>query len=65
MAGPKARWGPRTQQTMYWPVEHRALYEREAAARGLSLSEYLIRTLAKVHGLPVPDDEEPQLPLTA
>ena len=49
--GPKPRYGPRSPVKVYWPADHRERYEREAAARGLSLNEYLIRTMAHVHGL--------------
>lgn len=63
--GPKARWGERSQVSIRWPVEHRTVYEREAAARGESLNEYVIRTFAELHGLAneTADDREGQLPL--
>lgn len=65
--GPKARWGERSQVSIRWPVEHRERYEREAAARGVSLNEYVICKLAEMHGLTeeVEEGMEQQLPLGA
>ncbi|OLL69919.1 hypothetical protein Ae168Ps1_6339c [Pseudonocardia sp. Ae168_Ps1] len=56
---------------MGWPEQHRHLYEDEAKKHGLSLNEYVIREMAKLHGLTVPsttDDttaDQEQLPLGA
>jgi hypothetical protein len=50
-AGRKSVWGPRSPVTIKFPVAHRDRYEREAAAKGMSLNEYVIRELATSHGL--------------
>jgi predicted HicB family RNase H-like nuclease len=65
--GPKSRWGVRSPVSIRWPVEHRALYEAEAAARGVSLNEYVIRRFAELHGLADETGEgmQQQLPLGA
>ncbi len=69
--GPTPRWGERSYVSVGWPKEHRSHYEREASKYGLSLNEYVIREMAKLHGLTVPpmtDDttaEQEQLPLGA
>jgi hypothetical protein len=66
----KLKWagdGPRVPTTIHWPSTHRERHEREAAARGLSLNEYVIRTMAELSGLiaPTTDGEGEQLPLGA
>lgn len=57
--GPIPRWGPepRTPCKIHWPREHRERYETEASEAGLSLNEYVIRVMARVHGLPGPREE--------
>jgi hypothetical protein len=55
------------------PVEHRAVYEREAEALGLALGDYAALVLARYHDLPEPDYIErsrkrpaaPELPLAS
>ncbi len=60
------KYGPRNPCKVHWPADHRELYERDAVKLGLTLGEYLIRLVARVHGLPVPEEEEgSQLSLTA
>lgn len=51
--GPRPRWGERSYVSVGWPKEHRRRYEREASKHGLSLNEYVIREMAKLHGLAV------------
>lgn len=60
-------WGERSPVSIKWPKAHRERYEREAAALGLSLNEYVIRHMAVGHGLITSDalEEEAQLPLGA
>ncbi|WP_339121048.1 hypothetical protein [Pseudonocardia sp. D17] len=52
---------------MKWPIPHREVYEREAAKLGISFNEYVVRQMARQHGLL--DDEndggQEQLPLGA
>ena len=69
-SGPKPRYGPRSPLCVHWPADHRQRYEAEARARGLPLGEYLIRVVARAHGLPapdlpVPDDGSDQLAMGA
>ncbi|GJF01335.1 hypothetical protein PSD17_02990 [Pseudonocardia sp. D17] len=65
--GPKPRWGERQQVSVKWPIPHREVYEREAAKLGISFNEYVVRQMARQHGLL--DDEndggQEQLPLGA
>lgn len=58
--GPTPRWGgePRDPCKIHWPQSHRARYEAEAKALGLSLNEYVIRRMQEQHGLPGPVTEE-------
>ncbi|WP_214369776.1 hypothetical protein [Pseudonocardia sp. H11422] len=65
--GPTPRWGERQQVSVKLPVPHRAVYEQEAARLGISLNEYLVRFLAREHGLLRSDqvEEQEQLPLGA
>lgn len=66
--GRPALWdAPRRPVTIRWPEEHFERYQREAAAVGLSLNEYVIRTMAELHGVVAPSsaEEGEQLPLGA
>lgn len=67
--GRPQKWGePVSPCTIRWPASHRGLYERLAAERGMAFSEYVVRTLAELHGLDVPPfapEEDGQLPLSA
>lgn len=66
-AGRKSMWGERSPVSIKWPVAHRERYEQEAAKRGLSLNEYVIRLMAAQHDLIDLDalEGEQQLPLGA
>lgn len=57
--GPVPRWGDREQVSVKWPVAHRRLYEQRAAERGICFGEYVLRSMARAHGLPLPDDVGP------
>lgn len=43
--------------TLKWPEAHRQHYEQQAAREGISLSEYVIRRMAALHGLIEPEEE--------
>lgn len=65
--GPKPLWGPepRTPAKIHWPQSHRERYEAEAKKAGLSLNEYVIRSMAGLHDLPGPREEhDPQIALS-
>lgn len=69
---PNARLGrptlwdaPRRPVTIRWPEEHLERYQTEAAARGLSLNEFVIRTMAGLYDLLPGVEEGEQLPLGA
>lgn len=68
-AGAPQKWGePTSAHSVRWPTSHRKVYEERARDVGLSLSEYIIRVVAEVHGLDLPDistEGQEQLPLTA
>ena len=63
--GPKPPWGERAPVKVHWPAAHREVYDRAAREAGLSLNEYVIRAMARLHGIAVPDDPEPQLRMSA
>lgn len=52
--GPRPK-GERGQITLRVPREHRQVYEAEAAAANLSLTDYLALTLARATGLDEPE----------
>lgn len=51
--GPDPR-GPRSQFTLRLPHGHREIYRELADAEGISLADYITRTLAEVHDLDLP-----------
>lgn len=52
--GPKTR-GPRKQFPVRMPSEQFLLYKRRAEAEGVSVSDYIVATLARAHDLPEPE----------
>lgn len=65
--GRQPRWGePTSAHTVRWPASHREVYEQRARARGMSFSEYVVRTMAELHDLELREETgNAQLPLTA
>ncbi len=51
--GPAPR-GPRSQFTLRLPPGHRDIYKDLADAEGISLADYITRSLAEVHDLDLP-----------
>ena len=51
--GPAPR-GPRSQFTLRLPPGHRDIYKDLADAEGISLADYITRSLAEVHNLDLP-----------
>ena len=52
--GGRRSLGPRKAQTVRMPLPHFDVYDAEAADEGLEIGDYLVKTLAEAHGLPVP-----------
>lgn len=57
--GRPARWGPRQPSRVHWPVTVRTALEQAAQTSGLSLSEYVVRELARSHDVPLAQPTPP------
>ncbi len=52
--GGRRSLGPRKAQTVRMPVSHFDVFDAAAEDEGLEIGDYLVKTLAEAHGLPVP-----------
>ena len=53
--GGRRKLGERKAQTVRMPMDHFGRYDAEAEREGLEIGDYLTKSLAEAHGLPVPD----------